>query len=103
MVEVLGPTRLDISEEFARGFDGLSAQPVALDDLLQACEDLTRIVVRNTPVEHRRVLLSIKQGEPDWTPLGLPGVELLPAVRWPIENLKKNGRGQAGSRSREAE
>lgn len=89
MAEVLAPTRRDISEEFARGFDGLSEQPVALDDLLQAREDLIRIVVRDMPVEHRRLLLSLKGGEPNWTLLGLPGVELLPAVRWRIENLKK--------------
>ncbi len=89
MAEVLAPTRRDISEEFTRGFDGLSEQPVTPDELLEVREDLIRIVVGKMPVEHRRLLLSIKAGEPNWTLLGLPGVELLPAVQWRIENLGK--------------
>jgi len=89
MAEVLAPTRRDISEEFTRGFDGLSEQPVTPDELLEVREDLIRIVVGKMPVEHRRLLLSIKAGEPNWTLLGLPGVELLPPVQWRIENLGK--------------
>ena len=41
------------------------------------------------PEKHRRFLISIKLGEPDWTLLDLPGVKDLPAVRWKLENLAK--------------
>jgi hypothetical protein len=34
------------------------------------------------PADHRRFLLSIKSGAPEWALLGLPGAESLPAVRW---------------------
>src|SRR5439155_2566798 len=38
MAEILAPARRDIAQEFARGFEGMTEKPVALDDLLQARE-----------------------------------------------------------------
>jgi len=64
-------------------------KPVTLDELLQAREDLIREIVGKMPVQHRRFLLAVKKGKPDWTLLDLPGAEDLPAVRWKLENLAK--------------
>jgi len=89
MAEVLAPMRLDISAEFARGFDGMTVQVVTLAELLQAREDLIGNIVGQMPAGHRRFLISLKRGEPDWAMLDLPGAEALPAVRWRIENLAK--------------
>jgi predicted nucleotidyltransferase component of viral defense system len=89
MSEILEPKRLDIAPEFERGFEGMTENPVTLNDLLQAREDLIGIIVGKMPEEHRRFLISIKRGEPDWALLDLPGVEDLPAVRWRLENLAK--------------
>jgi predicted nucleotidyltransferase component of viral defense system len=89
MSEILEPKRLDIAPEFERGFEGMTENPVTLSDLLQAREDLIGIIVGKMPEEHRRFLISIKRGEPDWALLDLPSVEDLPAVRWRLENLAK--------------
>jgi hypothetical protein len=89
MAEVLEPTRLDIAAEFERGFEGMTENPVTLDDLAQAREDLVGIIVGQMPEEHRRFLISSKRGEPDWAVLDLPDVRDLPAVRWRLENLAK--------------
>jgi predicted nucleotidyltransferase component of viral defense system len=89
MAEVLAPMRLDISAEFARGFAGMTESPVMLDELLQAREDVIASIIGNMPADHRRFLISIKRGEPDWALLGLPGAEALPAVRWRLENLAR--------------
>jgi predicted nucleotidyltransferase component of viral defense system len=89
MSEILEPKRLDIAPEFERGFEGMTENPVTLSDLLQAREDLIGIIVGKMPEEHRRFLISIKRGEPDWALLDLPGGEDLPAVRWRLENLAK--------------
>jgi hypothetical protein len=89
MSEILEPKRLDIAPEFERGFEGMTENPVTLNDLLQARGDLIGIIVGKMPEEHRRFLISIKRGEPDWALLDLPGVEDLPAVRWRLENLAK--------------
>jgi predicted nucleotidyltransferase component of viral defense system len=87
--EVLAPVRLDIAAEFDRGFGGLTENPVTLDELLKAREDLIGAIVGNMPAAHRRFLMSIKRGEPEWALLDLPGAEALPAVRWRLENLAK--------------
>jgi predicted nucleotidyltransferase component of viral defense system len=92
--EVLAPTRLDITQEFERGFSGMTDRPVTVDELAQAREQLISNVVGQMPVDHRQFLLSIKRGEPDWALLGLPGAEALPAVRWRLENLAKMNQGR---------
>jgi predicted nucleotidyltransferase component of viral defense system len=89
MAEVLAPVRHDISAEFARGFAGMTETPVTLDELLQAREDVIANIIGNMPADHRRFLISIKRGEPDWALLDLPRAEALPAVRWRLENLAR--------------
>jgi hypothetical protein len=89
MAEVLAPARLDVTVEYKRGLEGLVDKPVTLDELLRAREDLIREIVGKMPLQHRRFLLSVKRGEPDWTLLDLPSAKDLPAVRWKLENLAK--------------
>lgn len=89
MSEVLAPTRKDIAKEFERGFVGMTAEPVALDDLLNAREALISDAVGNMPEAHRRFLIGFKKGEPDWQLLGLPHVADLPAVKWRQANYAK--------------
>ena len=87
MAEVLAPQRLDISAEYKRGFEGMVDRPVSLEELLEAREDLVKEIVGKMPEPHKRFLVSVKKGEPDWPLLELPGAKDLPAVRWKLENL----------------
>jgi predicted nucleotidyltransferase component of viral defense system len=89
IAEVIVPRRKDIAREFAQGFDGMTDEPVALDDLLAAREDLIAAMAGGMPDPHRRFLLGFKAGEPDWELLGVPGAADLPAVRWKQTNLDK--------------
>ena len=89
MAEVLAPQRLDISAEYQRGFEGMVDEPVTLDELLKAREDLIAEIVGRMPEQHKRFLISVKRGEPDWALLDLPGAEDLPAVQWKLQNLAK--------------
>jgi len=89
MSEVLAPQRLDISAEYKRGFEGMVDQPVRLDDLLKTREDLINEIVGKMPDDHKKFLVSVKKGDPQWQLLGLPGAKDLPAVRWKLENLAK--------------
>jgi predicted nucleotidyltransferase component of viral defense system len=87
--ELLEPTRLDIAEEFARGFEGMTNQAVTIDELLNAREQMIAEVVGKMPADHRKFVLGLKRGEPDWKLLKVPGAEGLPAVRWRLQNLAK--------------
>lgn len=89
MAEVLAPARLDIAQEFTRGFEGMTEIAVTLEDLLRVREEFIEELVGRMPAEHRRFLLSVKEGNPEWELLGIPHVETLPAVQWRLQNLAK--------------
>jgi predicted nucleotidyltransferase component of viral defense system len=89
MSEVLAPTRKNISEEFLRGFDGTTEQPVSIDELVAAREALIEDIVGAMPDSHRQFLLSFERGKPDWALLDVPGAPKLPAVLWRQHNLDK--------------
>ena len=89
MAEVLAPRELDISNEFARGFLGMTEIPASLDDLLQTREELIAEMIGRMPDAHRRFLVSFKKGTPDWSLLDVSHAKTLPAVRWKLENLSR--------------
>jgi hypothetical protein len=89
MSEVLAPRSKDISDEFLRGFEGMTEQAVSRDELIAAREALIAEIVGKMPDAHRRFLISFERGEPDWALLGVPGTAELPAVRWRQQNLDK--------------
>jgi Nucleotidyl transferase AbiEii toxin, Type IV TA system len=85
--EVVAPRRKDIRKEFEHGFEGMTSDPVSLDELLKAREDLIAEVSGKMPNEHREFLIGFKRGKPDWALLGVDGAAELPAVRWKQINL----------------
>lgn len=89
MAEVLAPTRKPLREEFERGFVGMTEEPITLTELETAREAIIAEMVAAMPDDHRRFLVSFKQGEPDWELLGIPEAPHLPAVMWKQRNLAK--------------
>lgn len=89
MAEVLAPTRKPLREEFERGFVGMTKESVTLAELEAAREAIIAEMVAAMPDDHRRFLVSFKQGEPAWELLGIPEAQHLPAVMWKQRNLAK--------------
>ncbi|MGY3532915.1 MULTISPECIES: nucleotidyl transferase AbiEii/AbiGii toxin family protein [Bradyrhizobium] len=89
MFEVLSSKQKDISDEFLHGFEGMTEEAVAREELIAARAGLVKEIVGNMPDEHRKFLLSFERGEPDWKLLGMPEAAKLPAVRWRQQNLDK--------------
>ncbi len=89
MAEVLAPIRQDIKQEFERGFAGMTLEPVTVEDLEETREELIRRVHMSFTEDDKDFLLSIKEGKANWKLLGLPEIELLPAVRWKLMNLER--------------
>jgi hypothetical protein len=96
MAEVLAPPRKPLREEFARGFAGMTHEPVALADLDAAREAIIAAMVADMPEDHRRFLAGFKRGEPDWALLGIPEAQHLPAVMWKQRNLAKRPDARRG-------
>lgn len=87
MSEVLAPTRKDISEEFLRGFEGMTDMPITRQELEETREALITDIVGQMPQEHRQFMISFERGTPEWDLLDVPGAADLPAVKWRIKNL----------------
>ncbi len=87
--EVLVPRRKDIAQEFAQGFEGMTTEPVTLDDLLAARETLIAAIAGDMPEAHKNFLMGFKRGEPDWLLLGVADAADLPAVKWKQLNLDR--------------
>ena len=89
MAEVLAPTLLNIEPEFRTNFEGMTLEPVTLDELLAARETLIADIVGKMPRAHRKFLISFERGKPDWDLLNVPHARDIPAVKWRQLNLDK--------------
>lgn len=88
LAEVLAVRPKDIAAEFERGFAGTTDEPVTLDELIAARDQIKDVIAGAMPAAHRRLLLSVEAGEPDWSHLGIEGVAELPSVRWRLQNIR---------------
>ena len=86
---MLFPSLRDVRHEFEHNFDGMTAEPVELDALLAAREQMMRELQQGLTEEERRFLLSLVTAEPEWKLLDIPHVEKLPGVRWKLQNLER--------------
>lgn len=87
--EVLFPTLRDIHQEFENNFVGMTVEPVELEMLLAAREQMVRELQQGLTADERRFLLSLVAAEPEWAPLGVPHLKQLPGVRWKLQNLER--------------
>ncbi|HUG20930.1 nucleotidyl transferase AbiEii/AbiGii toxin family protein [Piscinibacter sp.] len=87
--EVLFPARRDIAQEYERTFKGMTADAVALDDLLVARERMLRELQGSLDEQERGFLLTLVANEPDWSLLAVPHAHELPGIRWKLHNLSQ--------------
>lgn len=87
MHEVLDPALKEVRKEFERSFEGMTPEPVALDDLLATRERMIKALVAEMPETHRKFLVGFEAGAPDWALIDLTKVAELPAVKWRQQNL----------------
>lgn len=90
-VELLNPTRLDLSSQYDEEFVGMTVEEVPLDALLAAREQLiVEIQARARREGPHRFLESFHELEPDWRAIGFEAsLAELPAVKWKRLNLER--------------
>lgn len=95
--EVIASPQKDIAAEYENNFVGMTGgDPVTLEELIAAREQLVKGLIGGMPATHREFLVGFKNGTPDWDKLGLPAAAELPAVRFKQLNLDKLPAGVRG-------
>jgi len=89
MAELLAPNRKDIRKTFVSEFQSMTLEPVTVEGLEEVRERLVATLQASLTAVEKDFLVSFKSGSPNWSLLGLPHVQDLPAVRWKLQNLQK--------------
>jgi len=89
MGEVLSGRVKDLANEYSNGFEGMTEETVAIDELVQTQHEMIEVLIGAMPDHHREFLIGFERGEPDWSLLKIGHVAALPAIRWRQYNLDK--------------
>lgn len=87
--ELLAPTELDIQVAYQQELVGMTNLNTPIEDLHQARKDLVKILRENLTQDEKEFLLSVKDGSPVFSKLGLNNIDRLPAVQWKLMNIRK--------------
>ena len=88
---LLSPAARDIAQDYERNFLSMTEENIAMEMLLEARTALINNIAFNMPEDHKHFLVSFYRRKPEWSLLGLKGLDQLPAVRWRELNLDKAG------------
>ncbi|WPE24283.1 nucleotidyl transferase AbiEii/AbiGii toxin family protein [Shinella zoogloeoides] len=87
--ELIKPSLADLDEAFVKEFEGMTIEPISLDDLKTVRDRMTTDILAKLDDRGAHFLLSLHDGEPDFAAIGLRQAAELPAVRWKLLNLQK--------------
>jgi hypothetical protein len=87
--EVLFANEIDISPAFSNEFEGMTREPVSLDELLLVRRRLFAELPAALSNKHRSFLSGMVKGEPDWSLVSCGHLRDMPAIRWKLENLSR--------------
>lgn len=82
------------SEALQESFVGMTTEPVPLDALLATRERMFQELPSALDASEREFLRTLVRAQPDWSLLGIPHLEELPAIRWRLQNLEQLSRNQ---------
>ena len=89
MVELLNPHWGDLRPVFEKEFQGMVIEPVTAEELRSVGEQLVLRLHEEMTEEESRFIVSVKEGKPQWSFLGIPGIENLPGVQWKLQNIRR--------------
>ncbi|MBB4123981.1 nucleotidyl transferase AbiEii/AbiGii toxin family protein [Martelella radicis] len=89
MGEVLSGRVKDLANEYRNGFEGMTEEAVAIEELIETQHEMIEMLIGGMPDHHCEFLIGFERGEPDWSLLQISHVADLPAIRWRQRNLDK--------------
>lgn len=87
--ELLSPSLQPIEEIFSSAFQGMTFEPVTVEELVIARDELIELVNKSLLDSEKQFLLSFYRGSPEWGLLPFEHIKDLPAVKWKLINLDK--------------
>jgi len=87
--ELLDPTRKEIRQAYEGEFAGMTIDEITYEDLIAAREALIEIVKKKLTRDEKAFLVSLKEGRPKWSVMGIEGIEKLPAIQWKLKNIQR--------------
>lgn len=83
------PNLDNLRRDFDSDLAGMTVGKISCNQLEDTMQVLIKQLLADLTINERKFLLSIKQGEPDWQLLPIPGIEKLPGIQWKLLNINK--------------
>jgi predicted nucleotidyltransferase component of viral defense system len=90
--EVLFPTAKDIALAYEQSFAGMTTEPGSIEELVKTRQRLFTELPASLDRNEIEFLRTLARAKPEWSLLGIPHLEELPAIRWKLQNLEKLAR-----------
>lgn len=87
--ELLDPHANDLERSFRQEFVGMTRDPVALEELRDTRSRLIKDIQSRLDSNAVAFLLSLHDGAPDFSSIGLAQAAGLPALRWKLKNIQR--------------
>lgn len=89
IAELLAPNLQNLKSIFENEFLGMTRDPISLEELQHIRETLIRELHEKLTQDERQFILSIKEGQPNWQLLPIPGIDKLPSIQWKLLNIRR--------------
>lgn len=86
--DLINPNRHDFQATYKGEFQGMTNISTSYQELVDVREQLITTILNDLTNNERHFLLSVKQGDPDWTLLPIEQIKDLPGIRWKLMNIK---------------
>lgn len=87
--ELINPNLKDISGIYEKEFQLMVANPISLKELYDTRAELIEAIRSQVTSDEKEFLISLQQGNPEWSLLGVPNVEKFPGIQWKLLNVRK--------------
>ncbi len=87
--EVLFANKINIASAFTNEFEGMSRNPVSLDELLEIRQRLFSELPAALEDRQKTFLSGLVKGEPDWSLMLCEHLSDMPVIRWKLTNLNR--------------
>lgn len=90
IAELLEPQlKDDLNETFHESFEGMTFDPVPLDDMVEAWKNVVQKLNHDFTDKEREFILSFKRKSPKWDLFPQKEIKNLPGIQWKMMNLER--------------